>query len=409
MTRLVNYNGANSFDVIIAGGGPAGCSAAIHLANHGIKVLLVEQKRFPREKLCGEFISPECARHFEQLGIEIEIKRANPANVIKTVFYARGGNHVAVPSEWFGSGTAAMGLSRAQMDHELLGRARTTGAVVLEDATVCDLLSDGDCVTGIRLKSGNEEHEYRSLVTIDATGRARALARRLKSDEDVDRKTVRKSRFVAFKVHVADTREARRTCEIYSYPGGYGGLSPIENGLTNLCFIAAASDVRECDSDPNRVVKEIVSKNRRAAYTLSDSRVCSEWLSVALNEFGRRSPTPCPGLLAIGDAASFIDPFTGSGILMALESGELAAKVVLEHIDALKPGVASDLLASHYAASYQSQFDSRLRASGLLRWAAFVPYAAEAAVLFFSTSKWVRRKFARATRSSTTERVGVKT
>ncbi len=59
----------NDYDVIIAGGGPAGASAAIHLARGGVRVLLVEQKKFPRAKLCGEFISPECQAHFEKLGV----------------------------------------------------------------------------------------------------------------------------------------------------------------------------------------------------------------------------------------------------------------------------------------------------------------------------------------------------
>src|ERR687887_417265 len=59
----------SDFDVIIVGGGPAGASAAIHLAGRGARVLLAEQKRFPREKLCGEFISPECLEHFARLGV----------------------------------------------------------------------------------------------------------------------------------------------------------------------------------------------------------------------------------------------------------------------------------------------------------------------------------------------------
>ena len=57
------------FDVIIVGGGPAGASAAIHLAARGARVLVAEQKKFPREKLCGEFISPECLEHFARLGV----------------------------------------------------------------------------------------------------------------------------------------------------------------------------------------------------------------------------------------------------------------------------------------------------------------------------------------------------
>ena len=95
------------YDVAIAGGGPAGTSAAINLAQQGFRVLLAEQKRFPREKLCGEFISPECIKHFERLGVANEISLAKGAELTETSFYARNGNKVSVPSKWFGDDRAS--------------------------------------------------------------------------------------------------------------------------------------------------------------------------------------------------------------------------------------------------------------------------------------------------------------
>ena len=124
----------SNYDVIIAGGGPAGASAAIHLAMHGARVLLVEQKKFPRPKLCGEFISPECAVHFERLRVADAISAAYPADLAATVFYSRSGKNVRVPSSWFGATGVALGLSRAEMDERLLRRATAAGAHVLEDA-----------------------------------------------------------------------------------------------------------------------------------------------------------------------------------------------------------------------------------------------------------------------------------
>ena len=126
---------SNNFDVIIAGGGPAGSSAAIRLARNDMRVLLVEQKKFPRAKLCGEFISPECVRHFENLGVADAIKISSPAALTETVFYSARGHHVTIPSTWFG-GPAALGLSRAVMDHVLLQRARDCGVTVLEGTTI---------------------------------------------------------------------------------------------------------------------------------------------------------------------------------------------------------------------------------------------------------------------------------
>src|SRR2546423_15311009 len=120
------------YDVIIAGGGPAGASAAIHLATRGARVLLVEQKKFPRPKLCGEFISPECAAHFERLGVTERMAVSGPSNLKETVFYSQGGANVAVPSNWFSTAGVALGLSRAEMDERLLRRAAQVGVEVLK-------------------------------------------------------------------------------------------------------------------------------------------------------------------------------------------------------------------------------------------------------------------------------------
>ncbi len=117
------FCGMNNFDVIIAGAGPAGSSAAIHLARGGLRVLLVEQKKFPRPKLCGEFISPECLHHFQRLGVADAMTCSAPSLLSETVFYSRRGHHVTIPSSWFG-GPAALGLSRAVMDDVLLRRAQ---------------------------------------------------------------------------------------------------------------------------------------------------------------------------------------------------------------------------------------------------------------------------------------------
>ena len=261
----------HDFDVIIAGAGPAGSSAAIHLARNDRRVLLIEQKKFPRAKLCGEFISPECQRHFENLGVADAIKSSAPSALTETVFYSTRGHHVSVPSSWFGR-PAALGLSRAVMDDVLLRRARACGVNVIEGATITDLIQNEKTVRGIRLK----DNEYFAPLTIDATGRARILTKKLNAGEPKSRATL-----IAFKAHLRNTGVAPNACEIYFYPGGYGGLSTIEGDVSNLCFIVSAEQVKCHHSNPDVIVREVVMKNRRAAHTLAAAQLESEWLSAS--------------------------------------------------------------------------------------------------------------------------------
>ena len=375
----------HNFDVIIAGAGPAGSSAAIHLARRGVRVLLVEQKKFPRPKLCGEFISPECQKHFANLGVAEAMSASQPAALTETVFYSSGGHHITVPSSWFG-GPAALGLSRAVMDNVLLRRAQNCGVTVLEGTTITEPILHATEICGVRVK-GNE---YRAPLTIDATGRARILTRKLQTEPKS------KPKLIAFKAHLRNTRVAPNACEIYFYPDGYGGLSTVEGEISNLCFIISAEQVKRHCSNPEVVMREMVMKNRRAAYTLEQAQPASEWLSASWERFGRQQPNPAKGLLTIGDSAAFIDPFTGSGMLMALESGELVAEVIVRHQDNLE----HESIGAEYTAEYIRKFDSRLRICGWLRRAAFNPRLAGLGLSICGASKHFRSRIARATRSS---------
>ena len=384
---------SNNYDAIIAGGGPAGTSAAIHLARGGVRVVLVEQKKFPRAKLCGEFISPECQTHFEKLGVAGAMRASGPASLDETVFYSSNGHHVAVPSKWFSGGHAAYGLSRAVMDEVLLRSAQDNGVTVYEGASITEPLLEGDRVIGVRVKIHGAQRDFRAPLTIDATGRSRILSRKITPGNS------KRPALVAFKAHLKKTRVATGACEIYFYPGGYGGLSTVEAGTSNLCFIIAAEHVKRCDSDPETVMRQCVMKNQRAAHTLETAEVCSDWLSASWERFGRQKPSPAPGLLAIGDSAAFIDPFTGSGMLMALESGELVARVMIRSFQQPhRHGFSTDLEAD-YAALYRRSFDSRLRICGWLRRAAFSPRLAEVGIAICGASERFRNRLARATRA----------
>lgn len=383
-----------TFDVVVVGGGPAGCAAAIRLCKEGLKVLLVEQKKFPREKLCGEFISPECFTHFEELGVLDAMSMAGGTELRETVFYARNGRSISIQNEWFKSGSYALGLSRAEMDARLLKRVRDVGVEVLEETQASGLLFDKERVCGVQLRNETgEEFSVETKLAIDATGRARSLSRHAKKEKR------ERAKFVAFKTHLSGAWISQEHSEIYVYRGGYGGCNRVENNLYNFCFIASAEDTKKCGSDAERVMREVVFKNKRAAESLRDARIAGDWHAVSIESFGRGNLVPADGLLTIGDAAAFIDPFTGSGILLALESARIAANAITKNY---KESENFKTLAREYQKQYSATFDSRLRFCSLLRRAAFVPFMAEATIIVLSLSNGLRRRLARATRQTET-------
>jgi flavin-dependent dehydrogenase len=149
-------------------------------------------------------------------------------------------------------------------------------------------------------------------------------------------------------------------------------------------------------------MKEIVCRNSRAAVTLKDAEPAAPWLGVSLDTFGRQTLVPAAGLISVGDAAAFIDPFAGSGILMALQNGELAASVIGSHWERRHAADFFTRLAKNYRESYARKFDSRLRTCSWMRRAAFVPQFAESLILLF-TNDWLRRKLSEAMRRGTHE------
>ncbi|MEP7077083.1 MAG: FAD-dependent monooxygenase, partial [Acidobacteriota bacterium] len=161
--------------VAIVGAGPAGSSLAIRLAGAGFDVSLIERERFPREKLCGEFISPECLGHFGRLGVAERMLSSGGDMISETIFYERGGRSVSIPSEWFGS-SGALSLSRAEMDLCLLDRAREVGVDVHEGSRIVDVVRSGERVSAISLRGkGRKEDVLSADLFIDATGRSASL------------------------------------------------------------------------------------------------------------------------------------------------------------------------------------------------------------------------------------------
>ena len=233
----------------------------------------------------------------------------------------------------------------------------------------------------IEVRSDNgEKSRVVGDLFVDATGRAAVFAK--------GEAPARRSRLVAFKAHLDNVRPEPGVCEIYFFSGGYGGLSQVEGDKSNCCFSVKADVAKKFIGQTNQLFRSIVSENGRAADRMSDARPLHDWLAVTIERFGYREPHSAENAVAVGDAGAFIDPFTGSGMLMALESAEL-----------LSCSIANGFQKSEYLKAHTRLFRRRLAASSVLRRAAFAPGLASAVIRLAGLSQGMRSMLARATRS----------
>lgn len=379
--------------IVIVGAGPAGSSLAIRLAIRDFDVTLVEREIFPRPKLCGEFISPECLGHLAELRVLDSMTSAGGDRISETVFFSQSGRSATIPTSWLGG--IALSLSRSEMDHQLLRRAEDTGVRVMEDTSVVDVMLNGPQIAGVRARAAKgEAFTVDGDVTVDATGRSAIVSKLAARAGKVSGRTSDKAKFIGFKVHMRNASIRRGRCEMYFFRGGYAGLSNVENGLFNLCFLVEARAVREMKSDVGEILGRVVFQNPRAKAALENAEPVGEWLAVSVTGFGRKPLSPAPGLFTVGDSAAFIDPFTGSGMLLAFESAQMLAHSIADD----RHSFAS--ISHSYSRRYHTAFASRLRSASLLRRAAFVPVLASSAIRLAGVNERLTELAARLTRRS---------
>jgi menaquinone-9 beta-reductase len=325
------HNASGSFyDVVIVGGGPAGAAAAALIATEGRKVLVLEKSHFPREKLCGEFISPECIAIFERLGVTEAVRKAGAMSIERMDLIVPGGKRVSIPASWFPGGvTGALGLTRARLDAILLSNASQSGAEVIEGlaASSFERSRHGFVVTAMDHES--RTHRFFGKLLIDASGRGMTFF----SNANFRKPSRSGQRWFATKVHLRGVTDLSSTGELYFFDQGYGGLTPVEpdsgGSRFNLCFLTTEARFKDASGDRTRLLESTLMTNPIARQRLAHAVPCDEWLGTGPIIYG--SQVPPDGVIAIGDAGAFIDPFTGSGILLALTSAEvLASAIALE-------------------------------------------------------------------------------
>ena len=348
-----------NYDAIVIGGGPGGSTVSILLAQAGHRILLLEKSRFPRHKLCGEFITPECSEILERLGVGERMFQAGAQRIHQWTIFAPDGRAIRIPIAWIADGAqTGMGLTRARMDAILLDRAREMGVEIRENFLVAPRFENRDGLGTVEGKAdGVTIERFSGRLVIDASGRHSVFS------EEIPAASAPAPRLFGCKVYLRGISGLSGTGELFFFRDGYGGVVEVEDERVNLCFCTTEATLRAAKGDREKLLDLTLRSNPAARHRLRGATIDGEWLGTGPIRYGWKRPRA--GMLAVGDAGAFIDPFTGSGLWMALSSGELAAQVINR---SWAEGLHNaDRIANRYRQRHHASLGLRFMACGLLR------------------------------------------
>ena len=350
-----------NFDIAIVGAGPAGSSAAIFLARKGYSVALIDKERFPREKLCGDFINPINRPVFRALGVEKKILSQQHEKVTSFRMTSFSGEETEAALACKNEDTG-LGLRRFDLDHILLEQAASEGVGLFQDSRVQGIRKEGN-EWNLEIDRGGIVEHLRACVLIGADGRNSWVAHHL----GMVTAASTRGRSVGFQVRLKSAAKIGNKVEIHLFPGGYAGLVGLGDHTITLGFAIDKGSLRY--HAPERLLDSHLPVNRHLKDILQCSQAIGEIRSTYPVYFSPRRSYG-DGVLLVGDAARVSEPVTGEGIYFAMKSGELAAKTVDQAFR------RSDFSARHlriYERECQRAFARRRRINMLIRWLMYRP------------------------------------
>jgi flavin-dependent dehydrogenase len=298
-------------DVIVVGGGPAGACLALLLGRRGLEVELLDQSRFPREKPCGEGLLPGGLDVLRTNGL-FERVGGEPLSGVR--YHVAGGGVRA----GFAEGTRGLGQRRLRLDAALFDAAAATpGVRASQSARIDAPLVERGRVTGVVV----DGDVRRARVVVAADGSSSTLRRALGLERTAA------SRRVGIRAHfrLAQQDACRGDIQIFLRPGYELYVTPLPEGEV---LVAALAHQDAVQGGLRRAFREWLQREALLREWLDGATQTSELMGRA--PLVRRSGSPPPGLVLVGDAAESVDPVTAGGLSLALASAALLGRVLPE-------------------------------------------------------------------------------
>ncbi len=345
----------NDADVIVVGAGPGGSATAAHLARAGVKTLLLEKTEFPREKVCGDGLTPRAVKELLALDIDLTTQGWIKNKGLRII---GGGHRLELPwPELSVFPDYGLVRTRADLDQILAQKAVAVGADLHESTSVTGPVMEQDRIVGVTTKNAaGEERTYRAPIVVAADGNSSRLSLAMGLTKRDDRPLgVAVRTYFRSPRHEDDWLESwlelwdqDRLLPGYGWVFGVGdGTSNVGLGILNSSPAFANVDYRAllmrwADSMPKEwgyVPEEMVGPIRGAA------------LPMGFN----RTPHFHQGMLLVGDAGGMVNPFNGEGIAYAMESGRIAAETITEALASGRDN-ARDLRLATYPTRLKSEW-----------------------------------------------------
>lgn len=349
-------------DVLVVGGGPAGSTLAWDLSRRGLSALVLERARFPREKVCGDYVDPRGLQVLEAMGCLEQLERSNAPRITRTATYVDWAREYDGPIPFYGVSERlpAHGytIPREELDDAMLAAAAVAGADVHHETAVTEVAAGAD---GVEVKAerstqrGTRTVRYRAKLIAGADGVNSVVARSQSlGAEDARRTAVARRAYATLEgVAPGEEGEAHIFYDEVSFPG-YGWMFTGAEGRVNL-GVGLLSEARSrFDVHLPALFTHFVEGLRRHHPRCAGLEVVSKPIGGVVKMYGAAGPNRFDGGVLVGDAGSFVDPMTGEGITPGMESALLAAPVLAA---ALASGERTAAGLAPYERAFRAYFD----------------------------------------------------